>query len=174
MHTTPLTEKDASSGFHSGEHALDDYFRRHALSNEEAGVGRTYVLRRGQGVQELPPVLGFYTLSMATVDAAHISALVERRLPRYPMPAALLGRLAVDTRARGRRFGEVLLTDALRRVLEASTLLGCIGMIVDAKNESAYNFYKKYSFIQIQNLDQDLWPKRMFLPIRTIRNSFVK
>lgn len=73
------------------------------------------------------------------------------------MPAALIGRLAVDDRARGRGCGERLLVDALQRVVDASELLGCLGIIVDAKDEDAERFYVKYDFI---TLHSEGWPRR--------------
>ena len=101
-----------------------------------------------QGDAALPTVLGFYTLSMASVPSADVAKAVGAKLPRYPMPVALIGRLAVDRRAQGRRFGEALLVDALRRVVDAASLVACIGIVVDAKNESAARFYERYDFLR--------------------------
>lgn len=160
-----IAHDDPASGLRSGVHALDDYFRRHALPNSEAGVGRAYVIRRAQGDDPaLPAVLGYYTLSMALVAAAAAEGALGRRLPKYPMPVALIGRLAVDERARGRRIGEALLVDALRRVADAAALLGCVGVIVDAKDAAAEGFYLKYGFVVI---DAASWPHRLFLPMAT-------
>ena len=117
----------------------------------------------------LPPVLGFYTLSMAVVDAQQAARAVSKKLPRYPMPVALVGRLAVDERAKGLRFGEKLLLDALHRVVDASSILGCIGVIVDAKDEGAERFYAKYDFVTVH---EETWPRRMFLPIGVARAAF--
>lgn len=111
-------------------------------------------------------VLGYYTLSMALVASADIAESLERKLPKYPLPVALIGRLAVDERARGRRLGELLLIDALRRIADAAEMVGCVGAIVDAKTEAAEAFYVKYDFKTIQ---VDAWPRRMFLPMQTIR-----
>ncbi len=166
--TTALEPADVKKGFRSGTHALDDYFARHAIANDRAGIARTYVLRRApDDGEELPEVVGFYTLSMASVPAAEVAAAVGSKLPRYPMPVALIGRLAVDQRAQGRRFGEKLLVDALRRVVDAAALVACIGIIVDAKNESAAQFYDRYDFVTVSD-DED-WPRRMFMPIQLAR-----
>ena len=160
---------DAASGFHSGEHALDDYFRRHAAANGAAGIGRAYVIRRDPSTDAaLPPVLGYYTLSMAVVTASAVELSIGRKLPKYPMPVALIGRLAVDERARGRRVGEALLVDALRRVADASEVLGCTGILVDAKHEKAESFYVKYGFVVV---DATSWPHRLFLPMATVLDA---
>jgi GNAT superfamily N-acetyltransferase len=122
----PVCAEDTQSGFRSGIHTLDDYFARHALSNDRAGVGRCFVLRAGD--PGLPVVAGFYTLSMAAVQADVVRPLLRQRLPRYPLPVALIGRLAVDERARGQRFGERLLVDALSRVIDVGESIGCVGV----------------------------------------------
>jgi ribosomal protein S18 acetylase RimI-like enzyme len=139
--TSPIEPADAASGFRSGTHPLDDYFRRHAVANDEVGVGRAYVLRRAADDDPmLPSVLGFYTLSMALAASADVADSLQQMLPRYPVPVALIGCLAVDERAQGRRLGEKLLIDALRRIADASEVIGCVGAIVDAKTEEAKAF----------------------------------
>jgi predicted GNAT family N-acyltransferase len=168
--TTPIEPADAKAGFSCGKHALDDYFARHAVANDAAGIGRAYVLRRRDGDDvALPPVLGFYTLSMALVESARVSEVLRTKLPRYPMPVALIGRLAIDQRAQGRRLGEKLLLDALRRVVDAASIVGCTGVIVDAKDEDAERFYAKYDFTTVTT---ESWPRRMFLSIGTARAAF--
>lgn len=167
--TTAITPEDTAAGFSSGVHPLDDYFRRHALSNSTQGVGRVYVLRPNPSeAADLPSVIGFYTLSMAQLESSLAGPIIQQSMPRYPMPVALIGRLAVDRRARGLGMGEQLLLDALQRIVDASSLLGCIGIIVDAKNEDAERFYAKYDFV---SLPPPSWPRRMFLPIGTARDA---
>lgn len=170
--TTSIEAADSNTGFSCGKHALDDYFARHAVANDQAGIGRAYVLRRQESdPPELPSVLGFYTLSMAVAESKDISQFMRKRLPRYPMPVALIGRLAVDQRAQGRRVGEKLLIDALRRVVDAADLVGCVGVIVDAKDENAERFYAKYDFVSIVS---DAWPRRMFMAISAARAAFTE
>ena len=169
--TRPIGPADPASGFRSGIRPLDDYFRRHALTNDQGDVGRAYVLEASSDdiAAGLPAVLGFYTLSMASVASQVAASVLAQRLPRYPMPVALIGRLAVDERARGRRLGETLLVDALARAAEASTIVACLGVIVDAKDEAAEGFYAKYDFVTV---DGTSWPRRMFLPIHVARAAF--
>jgi hypothetical protein len=170
--TAPIEEADVKSGFSCGKHPLDDYFARHALANDRRGIGRAFVLRRRSSDEAmLPPVLGFYTLSMATAESAQIAAVLKEKLPRYPTPVASIGRLAVDTRAQDRRLGEKLLVDALHRVVDAASIVGCTGIIVDAKDEGAEKFYAKYDFVTVA---AEGWPHRMFLPIATARDAFAE
>lgn len=171
--TRRIRTGDPACGFRCGQHALDDYFARHAIPNDQAGIGAAYVLEASADdiAQGVPAVLGFYTLSMAAVVSADITSAVSKKLPRYPMPVALVGRLAVDERARGRRLGEQLLIDALHRVVSAAEIVGCLGVIVDAKDSDAERFYLKYDFVALAASD---WPRRMFLPIDVARLAFAE
>lgn len=169
--TRRIGPADPACGFRCGKYPLDDYFRRHALPNDQGNIGRAYVLDAAADdvAAGLPAVLGFYTLSMATVVSADVRSVLATKLPRYPMPVALIGRLAVDERARGRRLGETLLLDALHRVVTAAGIIGCLGVIVDAKDEDAERFYEKYDFVTV---DASTWPRRMFLPIDIAQAAF--
>jgi len=168
--TARLQPGDVAAGFRCGKHPLDDFFARHALTNDGVGICRVYVLRRCDAdPPSLPPILGFYTLSMASVTAESLSSVLREKLPRYPLPVALIGRLAVDERAQGRRLGEAILLDALRRALDAAEVVGCMGVVVDAKDEGAERFYAKYDF---ETIAAESWPRRMFVSSATLRAAF--
>ena len=83
------------------------------------------------------------------------------------VPTTLLGRLAVSTEFRGRRVGETLLMDALRRSLELSKQVASTGVVVDAKDDSAVSFYTKYGFLDLPKVE-----RRLFLPMGTIEQLF--
>jgi ribosomal protein S18 acetylase RimI-like enzyme len=67
------------------------------------------------------------------------------RLPRT-VPAVRLGRLAVDISVQGQGLGEHLLIDAMRRTREVLRHIGVNVLLVDAKDEKAAAFYRKYGF----------------------------
>jgi ribosomal protein S18 acetylase RimI-like enzyme len=95
---------------------------------------------------------------------------VAKRLPKYPMVSAtLLCRLAVSTEFRGRGLGEILLMDALHRSLDSSKQIASAGVIVDAKDEFAAGFYRRYGFIELPKIE-----KRLFLPMGTVEPLFRK
>ena len=165
--TRRIERADPPCGFTCGKHPLDDYFRWHAFANDAAGIGRAYVLPRGpEDAATAPAVLGFYTLSMALVASAEVAPHLTDKLPKYPLPVALIGRLAVDERATASRIGERLLVDAMKRVVDAAELVGCVGLVVDAKDESAEAFYAKYD---LASLETGSWPRRMFIALATRR-----
>jgi ribosomal protein S18 acetylase RimI-like enzyme len=106
---------------------------------------------------------------MCAIDTATLSDAIKRKdnLPRYPMPAALIGRLATDERVRGRGYGERLLGEAIDVILAISESIGCFGVITDAKNEGAVGFYEKYGFELLPVVAE--FPKRMFIALETVR-----
>ena len=171
--STPLTVRldvdDVASEFRCGSRSLDAFFARHALANDRRGIGSTYVLRReADDPPDLPRVLGYYTLSMGLLASSLVSLVTNDKLPRYPMPVGLVGKLASDERTRGRnlRVGETLLLDAIARILDAADSIGCVGVAVDAKDATAEGFYVKYGFVTVDAWD---WPHKMFLPLATAR-----
>ncbi len=93
---------------------------------------------------------------------------VAKSLPRYPnVPAYRIGRLAVNKEHQGKGIGALLLMDALFKCLNKE--IPVVAVIVDAKNNHATDFYKKYGFIQFP--DQ---PLKLFIPVKVIKNTFVK
>ncbi len=88
---------------------------------------------------------------------------LRRRLPRYEaIPAALIGRLARDERVRGQGVGELLLADAIVRILSAAQSVAVFAIVVDAKDERAATFYEGYGFERFPTR-----PLRLFLPAST-------
>jgi GNAT superfamily N-acetyltransferase len=159
-----MREGDQDIGFQCGQHHLDRFFAHHALPNSKMGIGKTFVMR-SEVTGKSSSIKGFYTLSMASVRSKELTSVLEAKLPRYPMPVALIGRLAVSIQAQGQGLGGVLLVDALDRIAQASWQLGCVGVIVDAKTEAALSFYQRYGFVA---LSQENWPRRMFIAMDTV------
>lgn len=133
-----------TDGFHCGRAALDEYIRRYAAQDVKRGLARVFV-----ATPEAEPrrLAAYFTLSAASVRAADLPEALRRKLPRYPVPVALLGRLAVDTSYQGKGLGGILLGDALLKVAHASQVLAMAGMIVDAKDEAAAAFHRHFGFV---------------------------
>lgn len=164
-----ITPNDLVADFDCGVHALNDFLKRHALRNSQSAdsVGKTWLLHRApEDPVALPTVLGFVTLSMSHVSSEQVGQILGKRLPLYPSPVALIGRLAVDRRARGLKLGRILLREAFSHVLAASRHLGCVGVLVEAKDEKALGFFEHAGFTC---LDQTEWPRPLYLPLSTIR-----
>jgi GNAT superfamily N-acetyltransferase len=152
------------SGFSCGSEPLDHYLRAQAGQDARKRVAAPFVLCEGEG----NTVLGYYTLSAISVDIGEWPETVAKKLPRYQVvPATLLGRLAIDRRLQGQGAGEYLLMDALHRSLQASRQVAALAVIVDAKDERAVAFYRRYEFIPFAEQ-----PTRLFLPLSVIEKLF--
>ncbi|MFZ1416212.1 MAG: GNAT family N-acetyltransferase [Defluviicoccus sp.] len=148
------------AAFSCGAPELDRYIREHASQDVRRDVARVFVAL----LAGTPTVCGYYSLSAASFQRDNLPADEARRLPRYPVPAALLGRLAVDDGMKGRGVGTFLLMDALNRVLLATQTLAVHAVIVDARDDAAGGFYRKYGFLPFTGEG-----RRLFLPMATIR-----
>ena len=98
----------------------------------------------------------------ASLEKDEFPAEMAQRLPHCPVPAAVIGRLAIDRGHQGCGIGDILLLDAIRRVVRASDAIGVYAVVVDARNDHAAAFYERYGFRSFPSTSQ-----RLFLPLRT-------
>lgn len=160
----PLGKKHDRVVFSCGDDALDTYLKKRASQDAKKKIATTFVMADSQ----TSAVIGYYTLSATSILLADLPDKTARRLPKYPhVPATLLGRLAIDSRYQGRGYGELLIIDALRRALQATTEVASYAVVVDAINERARSFYEHYEFYAFP--DRKL---RLFLPMKTIADLF--
>lgn len=157
----PYSSKYGLKGFDCGEPELNDYLLRFAGQNHRKGIGRTYL-----GIRD-NSVCGFFTVGMAEIIFQSLPESLQKRVPRYPLPAMRIGRLAVDKKFKGQGIGEFLLMDALALASKLYTEIGIFCVTVDAKNSNAIRFYKNYGFIPFLDRKDSL-----FLPIKTILKIF--
>ena len=146
------------SGFTCGISALDDYFQNQAGQDARRSVTRVYV-----AVDDITgAIVGLYTLSATSIAWLDIPEHLARKLPRYPIPAALIGRLAVDRRFHKRNFGKYLLFNALDRIVALAQQIALFAVVVDAKDNAAAGFYVRYGFQPLSNRGL-----RLLLPLAT-------
>lgn len=138
-----LDAKHAVKDFQCSEPVLNEYLQRYAGQDVARGVSRVFV---ASPTDDLSEVAGFFTLSAASVQSEHLPEAVRKRLPRYPVPVALLGRLAVSKKHSGKGLGSMLLVDACKRVNAASNTLAVAAIVVDAKSQQAASFYRHFGF----------------------------
>lgn len=146
------------AAFSCGQPDLDDWFRRRAGQDQRRNISRVFV-----AVDDALGVVGFYSLSTFSFGFDDLPPELGRRLPRYgDIPAVLIGRLARDERVRGQGVGELLLADAIVRILSAARSVAVFAIVVDAKDEDAAAFYERYGFQRFPSR-----PLRLFLPAST-------
>jgi GNAT superfamily N-acetyltransferase len=158
-----LEKRHDRGSFDCGVAALNDFLKTAARQNQRDNVGRTFVATLPTEVQ----VVGFYTLTVGSVARESLPVEAARKLPRYPVPVAHLGRLAVDLSMRGKRLGEALLLHALEQVLRISDVVGIYAIDAHAKDQPARDFYARYGFRPL--LDDHL---HLFLPTAILPKLF--
>jgi len=92
-------------------------------------------------------VVGFYALAAGSVQRTHAHGAVRRNMPD-PIPAIVLGRLAVDRTWQGQGLGADLLHDAVLRALRASREIGARVLLCHAIDEDARRFYLHHGFVE--------------------------
>ena len=157
----PLDKAVDTGGFRCGQPQLDDYLRRYAAQDQRRGVARVFVATPRPDARHLA---GFFSLSAGSVSCADLPQEMARKLPRYPVPVALLGRLAVDQAFHGQGLGAILLSDACHKVVQASKVLAVAALVVDAKDAAAAEFYQHFGFLPLAGR-----PDRLLLPWTVLR-----
>ena len=150
----PLGKHDRAA-FSCGMAVLDDWFHLRAGQDEKRNVARVFV-----AIDDPGAIVGFYSLSSFTFALTDLPPEHAKRLPRYDaIPAALIGRLARDEKVRGEGVGEVLLADAVRRVVGAARSLAVFAIVVEAVDARAATFYRDFGFTPFPSR-----PLRLFMP----------
>jgi GNAT superfamily N-acetyltransferase len=135
----PLGSHHDRQAFSCGEPTLNAYIQRHASQDVRRRVAQIFVAVGDTRDQ----IAGYYSLSATSFEKGELPLSLAKRLPHYPVPAAVLGRLAVARRYQGQGFGETLLLDAVRRVIQASAAMAVYAVVVDVKNERAQSSIKR-------------------------------
>jgi GNAT superfamily N-acetyltransferase len=128
------------AGFDCGKEALNDWLAQHALSNQQTGTSRTWVV-----TDETQRVVAFYASATAVVLRSEATSKARRNQPEQ-IPAVLLGRMAVDAKHKGKGLGAALLKHFLVKAIEVSQAVGVRLLLVHAKDDEARSFYEHYEF----------------------------
>jgi GNAT superfamily N-acetyltransferase len=148
--------------FTCGQETLDRWLRAYASQSQRRDAARTFVTVRPDG-----EVVGYYTLVAAQVEHEEASAAVRKGLSaHFPIPVALLARLAVATAHQGSGLDRSLLLDALRRVVRASEELAVRAVTVDAIDDRARSFYQRFGFEP-----SDLTPTTLMVSLTVVRQA---
>lgn len=131
------------AGYDCGVEPLNRYLKELATQHRAKGIATTFVL-----VDSDQParILGYYALSAAELSFERLLPNDRKGLPRYPIPAVRVGRLSSSEAMRGKGYGELLLQNAIKRILQAREALGVYAVVVEAKDAAAEGFYKRYGF----------------------------
>lgn len=156
-----LAKRHDRSEFDCGVGSLNEYLRRQAGQDVRKNLAACFVLHDADS----PVVVGYYTLSAYGIVTSELPPSHSKKLPSYPLtPATLLGRLAVDRSQAGRRYGSLLVADAIRRTIGHKTEIASYALVVEALDDSARRFYEHLDFLSFPEEQQ-----RLFLPLSNIR-----
>lgn len=140
----PLAGDDNREGFNCGQAAMNNWFRRNAWRNQQAGVSRTYVLSDSGTAN----VAGYVSLAVGEIRREFLPKSRQRNMPD-PIPVFLLGQLAVDLRWQGRALSDVLLSHAIANTLHAAETVGSYALVTHPLNESIRQFYCNRGFTDL-------------------------
>jgi GNAT superfamily N-acetyltransferase len=90
-------------------------------------------------------IIGFVSLSAAQIERSFLLKTQQRNKPD-PVPATLLGQLAVRTEHQGKGHARALLMFALRTALRASQEIGSFGVITHPIDDHVRAFYGRWGF----------------------------
>lgn len=149
----------AAKSFSCGQPDLDEWLRVYAGQRERSNNTRTFLAV----VPDSQQVVGYYTTTTYRLEPDREATRLGAGQHRYPIPAVLLARLAVDRHWQGAGIGRQLLVDALAKVAEASLSVGFEVVVVDAIDDTAVTFYARYGFQQFGD-----HPRKLFIPTKRL------
>jgi ribosomal protein S18 acetylase RimI-like enzyme len=157
---TPLNPTHDRTAFQCGVEALDRYLKKQAKQDIKRRISRVVVATKSENPRA---AIGYYTLSTLPIEMNRLPERPARKLPKHPVPAALIGRLAVSIAAQGQGVGKMLLAIAIRRTLAVSDQIAVYALVVDAINDNAKGFYEQFGFTRFSDDSP-----RLFLPLKSI------
>ena len=155
----PLAKHHNRENFSCRNEELDRYFKIVASQDRKRNIAVPYVIVNLENSQ----IIGYYTLSMTSIDLGELPNSIAKKLTKYPLiGVTLIGRLAVDKNYKGMGWGKLLVMDALYKSLEASKQVASFAVVVDAIDKQAVKFYQRFDF--------QTFPEQPFKLFRTMKN----
>ena len=156
----PISKRHDRASFDCGEPALNEFLRQHARPSHDRGASKTVL---AISLADGTTILGFYSLSPASLEYSRTPAALRQGLARHDVPVFRLGRLAVSLQFQGHGLGGQLLLAAGRRCLLAAAEVGGVALLIDAKSERAALWYTSYGAVPLKDA-----PLTLLLPLATV------
>jgi ribosomal protein S18 acetylase RimI-like enzyme len=156
---TPQVQRAAAS-FSCGVRRIDDYLRQ-GLVLQEHNLARLFVALEPSTKAR---VIGYYALHNMHIEAVALRSPASRSLRRDAIVGAVyIVMFAVDKQHRNQGIGTALFANALRRVKRIAEETGTAVVVLDALNERAEAFYRRFGFETLVS-----GTRRLFLPVSEI------
>ena len=150
------------TAFSCGNELLDRWLVRYAGQNQRRDAARTFVAAATD-----QRVYGYYTLLAGQLNPHEATPETSKGLSQqFPIPVAILARLAVDAGQQGQGTGAALLNDALVRVVRASEEVAVRAVVVHAIDDSASSFYERFGFRALADA-----PRTLMIALAALRKA---
>jgi GNAT superfamily N-acetyltransferase len=159
----PIAKRHDRATFDCGDPDLNLYLQKFARQNHESGGAKCFIAAPSDAPAR---ILGFYTLSPASIEYSRTPALAKKGLARYDVPVFRLGRLAVDRTVQGRGLGGALLLRAGDRCIRVAQDVGGVALLIDAKNDRAARWYESYGALRMDDA-----PLSLVLPLAVVADA---
>jgi predicted N-acetyltransferase YhbS len=137
----PLSADDDRTAFDCGRESLNTWFLRHAWNNHVANVSRVSVICDAT----TGDITGYVSLSAAQIERGHLAKATQRNRPN-PIPALLLGQLAIDQHHQHKGYARSLMLFALTTAVRLAEDIGCFGMLTHPLDDEVRAFYARFGF----------------------------
>lgn len=154
--------RHARDPFTCGSEPLDRFLKQQAAQDQRRDLSSTYVALAQDGVS----ILGYVTVVPTVVALTAPPVQLARVAKVGPLPALLVGRLAVDREHQGRGIGKALLEYSLRLAVQAASSTGCVMVVVDAKEPALFPYYQHLGFAALPHHEG-----RLFITVAKIRDA---
>jgi GNAT superfamily N-acetyltransferase len=128
------------SAFASGAPVLDEWLRRYAAQNRRHNTAATWVITDAGSV-----VVAYAGISMTSIDRGSAPGALAKQAPD-PVPALLIGRLAVDRAVTGLGVGTALVAHVLATAVELNMQAACRAVVVSALDDRARAWWERLGF----------------------------
>lgn len=153
----PINKHHKRADFDCGNEALNQFLQCYARQSHDKGGAKTYL------AVHYEKILGYYSISPASVAYDRAPKIVKRDLARHDVPVFRLNRLAVDVSTQSKGLGGQLLLAAGRRCLRVATQIGGVALLIDAKDEKIAHWYASFGAVALLDV-----PLSLLLPFKTI------
>jgi predicted GNAT family N-acyltransferase len=156
----PLGDHDRAA-FSCGNASLDQYIREQASQDVKRKLAAVFVITAKHAPRN---ILSYYTLSSRELKLEQLPPEIGKKARKYGyVGVTLVGRMAVAVQCKGTGLGALTLMNALEKSLLAAREVASWAVFVNAIDDNAANFYRKYGFIELPG-DK----RKLFLPMKTI------
>jgi GNAT superfamily N-acetyltransferase len=135
--------------FDSGEPVLDEWLRRYAGQNRRRDTAATWVIADAHDTG-----IAYASVAMTGIDRSAAPDAMAKGAPD-PVPALLLGRLAVDHRYAGLGIGSTLAAHVLATAVELNEKAACRAVVVSALTQRARTWWQRLGFHPFDPNDPD-------------------